>query len=282
MMALRSGRLYRLCRTLGQGLSLILAFASPLSLASGAVRGEATRESVTLFAAASTTNAVSEIVEQFNRQTGNKARAVFAASSTLAKQIVNGAPADLFLSANQRWMDYVVDKSALKAASVAPLLSNRLVLVVSARNSIDDEALPDVVGVETPLVKILGDSRLAIGDPAHVPAGIYAKAALESTGLWRAVAPRLAYSGNVRAALALVERGEAAAGIVYETDARLVSDIRRAGLFPEDSHPPIVYSLAITSNGDDAAVKAFHEFLRSPKSQEIFARHGFNEPASAK
>lgn len=282
MIALRSGSLCRICRATGRLLSLLVALVLPAGLTIGSAQGETTGKSVTLFAAASTTNAVSEIVEQFNRQTGNNARAVFAASSTLAKQIINGAPADLYLSANQRWMDYLLEKSAVEAASAAPLLSNRLVLVIGAENPIADQVLPDIVGRETPLEKILGDSRLAIGDPAHVPAGIYAKAALETAGLWAAVAPRLAYSGNVRAALALVERGEAAAGIVYETDARVVSDVRRAGVFPENSHPPIIYSLAVISQGEGSVVDDFHNFLRGPKAQEIFARHGFSEPAPAK
>lgn len=266
----------RMFRNLGAGLLLALSFY----LVHPTVEAEASDRPVTLFAAASTTNAVSEILKHYKLQTGNEARAVFAASSTLAKQIVNGAPADLFLSANQRWMDYLLDKTALDTASAAPLLSNRLVLVVSAANPIATEALPEVVGLETPLEKILGDSRLAIGDPAHVPAGIYAKAALVSSGLWDRVSAKLAYSGNVRAALALVERGEAAAGIVYETDARVVPDIRRAGVFPDGGHPPIVYSLAVTSDDQDAAVEAFHRFLRGSKSREIFARHGFREPVA--
>ena len=275
MRALRSGNLGQLRGAIYGFLSLLTA----CSLAQSAAQAETSGKSVTIFAAASTTNAVSEILELYSQQTGNKARAVFAASSTLARQIANGAPADLFLSANQRWMDYLLEKAAVDAKSAAPLLSNRLVLVVSASNPIASEALPDVVGAETPLQKLLGSSRLSIGDPAHVPAGIYAKAALKSEGLWEDVASKLAFSGNVRAALALVERGEAAAGIVYETDARVVPGIRRAGVFPESSHPQIVYSLAVTAEGQRAAAESFYSFLRSPQSREVFTRHGFSEPA---
>lgn len=274
---MRSGYLGRLRGAIYGFLSLLTA----CSLLQGVAQAETSGKPVTIFAAASTTNAVSEILELYRQQTGNKARAVFAASSTLARQIANGAPADLFLSANQRWMDYLLEKAAVDAKSAAPLLSNRLVLVLSASNPITGEALPDIVGAETPLEKLLGNSRLSIGDPAHVPAGIYAKAALKSEGLWEGVASKLAFSGNVRAALALVERGEAAAGIVYETDARVVSGVRRAGVFPESSHPRIVYSLAVTAGSERAAAESFYNFLHGPQSREVFARHGFSEPARA-
>ncbi|WP_282609350.1 molybdate ABC transporter substrate-binding protein [Pelagibius sp. Alg239-R121] len=233
---------------------------------------------VTLFAAASTTNAVTEIVQRYNAQNGPQVRTVFAASSTLAKQIANGAPADLFLSANQSWMDYLGEKSALKTGSEIPVLSNRLVLVTANGHSITEDLSPAVIERTLPLEKILGSSRLALGNPHHVPAGIYAKAALQNLDLWEPFKDKLAFSGSVRTALALVERGEAAAGIVYQTDALIASKLRVVGMFAEDSHPPIVYPLAIVANYGGRNTDAFYGFLQSPEALEVFERHGFSAP----
>lgn len=189
----------------------------------------------------------------------------FAGSSALARQIEQGAPADLFISADEAWMDTLERQGLLRPGTRADLLSNRLVLVApkgSAARGLAD----------------LGDGRLALADPDAVPAGKYAKAALEHLGQWQGVADRIASAENVRAALALVERGEAPLGIVYATDAMASGKVRVVLTFPADSHPPIVYPVAIlaaSSNPDAAALRAF---LASPEAQAIFARHGFRTP----
>ncbi len=227
-------------------------------------------EEVTIFAAASTTNAVTDLANAFARRDSIGVRPVFAASSTLAKQIAHGAPADLFLSASPAWMDYLAARDLLAPGSRIDLLSNRLVLIAPL-----DSALTLEVTRGFPLAEKLGRSRLAIGDPAHVPAGIYAKAALETLGVWDAVGPRAAAAANVRAALALVERGAAAAGIVYATDAALSRRVRVVAAFPPESHPPIVYPLARVAGRDGAAAKAFYDFLQGAEAAGIFRDHGF-------
>ncbi|TQV79353.1 molybdate ABC transporter substrate-binding protein [Denitrobaculum tricleocarpae] len=271
---------HRLCvRFSFRGLSLprialaifLAAFASP-----NEGRADSSVESVTLFAAASTTNALAEIVELYKDQSDTRVRTVFAASSTLSKQIVNGAPADLFLSANERWMEHLIDKAAVDPKSKRALFGNRLVLVVGPNNEAESGGQHQKLSPSLPLGEILGTSRLAIGDPAHVPAGIYAKAAMQSLDLWDDYSDKLAFSGNVRTALALVERGEAAAGIVYETDALILPKLGIVGTFPPGSHPPIIYPLAIVTDRHSKAVEDFYGFLAGPEAAKIFARHGFS------
>lgn len=245
----------------------------------GGTNGAAYAETITFFAAASTTDAVTEAVKRYKELHGGDVRTVFAASSTLATQIALGAPADLFLSANQHWMEYLSSKSVIEPDSSVTLLNNRLVLVAGASNPALTAGPPEVLGKSLPLDRILGDSRLAIGDPAHVPAGIYAKAALESLGLWSGYKDRLAFSGNVRNVLLLVQRGEAAAGIVYETDAGIVPELRVVGIFPADSHPPIVYPLAIVADRTSKDVEAFYRFLLDAEAREIFTHYGFTAAA---
>ncbi len=242
---------------------------------------KASTDSVTFFAAASATNALTEIVELYKTQSETRVRTVFAASSTLAKQIANGAPADLFLSANQLWMEHLIVKEAVDRDSARNLLGNRLVMIVGPENPAVDR-LPSFLEPSLPLEEILGASRLAIGDPAHVPAGIYARAALQSLGLWDASLKNLAFSGNVRTTLALVERGEAAAGIVYETDALILPELKIAGIFPPNSHPSIVYPLAMVNPERSKAVEDFFGFLFSPEASQVFLRHGFSAPDASK
>lgn len=229
-----------------------------------------TEQPVTIFAAASTTTAINEIAAVYEDLGLGAVRPVFAASSTLAKQIARGAPADLFLSANVAWMDYLEERDHLVASSRGDLLGNRLVLIALKERplSIDIEAGFDLAGV-------LGGGRLAMGDPEHVPAGIYAKAALETLDAWDGLNGHTAHTANVRAAMALVERGAAAAGIVYASDAAISSKVATVGSFPSHSHPPIVYPLAIVTDQTRRAVTAFRDFLRGPEAQEIFARSGF-------
>ncbi len=248
--------------------------AGLLALAAGATpRAE---DPVMLFAAASTTDAITAVARAFEARGGAAVRCVFAASSTLAQQIARGAPADLFLSANSAWMDELARRGAIEAETRADLLGNVLVLIAPR-----DSPLELAIGPGFALAEALAERRLAMGDPAHVPAGIYAKAALEHLGVWPQVGERAAFLGDVRAALALVDRGEAAAGIVYASDGRISPRVRVVDRFPADSHPPIVYPLAVVSGRRRPAVMALHAFLRGPEAAAIFRAHGFTVPAAA-
>lgn len=226
-------------------------------------------DTTTLFAAASTTDAMTEVLALFTERTGTAVTPSYASSSTLAKQIEQGAPAEVFVSANPKWMDYLADTGLLVDGSRADLLGNSLVLIAPA-----DSAVTTVdVAAGLDLAALLGGDRLSVGDPDHVPAGIYAKQALESLGLWAVAEPALARANDVRAALALVERGEAPFGIVYSTDAAAFGGVKIVGTFPADSHPPITYPVAAVK--DTPAARALLEFLQGPEADAIFARHGF-------
>lgn len=254
-----------------------LAFAQPAAVQEAAAQEAAAQETgqpVTLFAAASATDAVNEVAEAYAEKTGGSIRPVVAASSTLARQIAQGAPADLFLSANVKWMDYLADERVIQPDSEVPLLSNRLVLIAPADSTLRLRLTP-----ELDLARLLGDGRLAVGDTNHVPAGLYAKQALEALGLWDQVKDKLAQASNVRAALALVDRGEAAAGIVYETDAAISPRVRIVDSFPAAVTPKIVYPLAIVAGHDSPAVRAVYDFLQSAEATAIFSKHGFTRPA---
>jgi molybdate transport system substrate-binding protein len=224
----------------------------------------------TLFAAASTTEAVTAVAATFAATGHSTLRPVFAASSTLAQQIVRGAPADLYLSANGAWMDFLAARGAIDAESRIDLLSNRLVLIAPAESPLSLSIAPgfDLAGA-------LGDRRLAMGEPSHVPAGTYAKTALQTLGVWPQIEPKAAYMADVRAALALVERREAAAGIVYATDAAASRKVRIVDTFPADSHPPITYPLAIIAGRRNPDTIELYEYLRSADAQAIFRAHGF-------
>lgn len=244
----------------------IAVVAPGLSAAAGADDAA----TVTIFAAASTTNAVNEISALYEAAGRATVRPVYAASSTLAKQIARGAPADLFLSANTAWMDLLAEQAALEPGSSRTLLGNELVLVAPSDSTLSLDVKPGFA-----LAAALGRGRLAIGDPAHVPVGIYAKAALEALGVWGEVEGKTAVTANVRAALALVESGAAAAGIVYASDAKVSERIRLVGRFPPDSHPAIGYPLALVAGRDSPTVRAFYDFLQGPEAAAVFARHGF-------
>jgi molybdate transport system substrate-binding protein len=260
--------------------------ALALSLALGVCEGPARADEVTVFAAASTTSALEDLAERYMAAGGERVRTVFAASSTLAKQIAQGAPADLFLSANPAWMDYLVERGTVEPESRVDLLGNRLVLIVPRNDGAagDDlgelgaAKLADVLPAEGP-----SDKPVAMADPAHVPAGLYGKAALEALGLWQRLAGQAVRTANVRAALALVDRGEAAAAVVYATDAAFSPQVRIAGRFPDGSHPPIVYPLAMIAGRTSDAVARFYGYLLSEEAAEVFRAHGFQvppEPAS--
>lgn len=194
----------------------------------------------------------------------------FAASSALARQIEAGAKADLFISADEEWMDYVQAKTLLRPGTRARLTENRLVLIAPRSSKAQLSIAPGF-----PLARALGNGRLAMADPAAVPAGRYGKAALEKLGVWRTVASRIAPAENVRAALALVERGAAPLGVVYATDARASAKVRVIGVFPASSHPPIAYPIALLKTSTHAQAEAFRRFLLSREGRAILARRGF-------
>jgi len=224
---------------------------------------------VLIFAAASLQNVIDDLAAPCKHATGVSYKASFAASSTLAKQIDQGAPAEIFISADLDWMDEVAKHGMIQAASRVNLLGNDLVLVAPAKSNITLH-----IGPGFPLAAALGSGRLAIGDPAAVPAGIYAKAALTSLGVWNDVANRLAPAENVRAALLLVSRGETPLGIVYRTDGRVEPGVRIVDVFPDSSHPPIVYPAALTTHASANAKKVL-DYLRGPEARALFERQGF-------
>lgn len=232
--------------------------------------GQAQDTTITVYAAASMKNAIDDINAAFTKATGIKAVASLAASSALAKQIEQGAPADVFASADLEWMDYVANKNLIKKDTRTNLLGNKLVLIAPK-----DSKLSDVkIGQGFDIAKLAGDGRIAVADVRAVPAGKYAKAALEKLGGWAAAEPKLAAAENVRAALALVGRGEAPLGIVYETDAKVDPNVKIVGRFPDGSHPAIVYPVALTANAKPEAAK-YLAFLRSATALVFFERYGF-------
>ncbi|HEX8166595.1 MAG TPA: molybdate ABC transporter substrate-binding protein [Beijerinckiaceae bacterium] len=240
----------------------LLALVLPVSL------GAQTAD-VTVFAAASVKNALDIIAEDFRRETGKRVAVSYGASSALARQIEQGAPADIFISADLDWMDYLERRNFISRETRHNLLGNSIVLIAPA-----DQAKPVELKAGT-LTKALGDGRLAVANVAAVPAGKYGKAALENLGLWTEVSDRLAQAENVRAALAFVSRGEAPLGIAYETDARADPKVAIVARFPATSHPPIVYPVAVTSGARSPFVLRFLDALRNRESAAIFAREGF-------
>jgi molybdate transport system substrate-binding protein len=229
-------------------------------------------DTLTVFAAASTTNAVTEIGGIFSKRYPVKVRTSFASSSTLAKQIENGAPANLYISANVKWMDYLEKKELIENSSRIDLLGNRLVLIVP----VDSKVSRVQIAPGFDLLSIIAKSRLAMGDPDHVPAGLYGKQALAQLGVWSAVEKQVARAKDVRAALALVERGEAPIGLVYATDAAITAKVKVVGTFPQTSHRPIVYPAAVVAGGRTAAADRFMALLRSPQAAAVFEKYGFS------
>ncbi|HEX4160247.1 MAG TPA: molybdate ABC transporter substrate-binding protein [Rhizomicrobium sp.] len=228
---------------------------------------------ITIYAAASLTNALQDVDAAYTQRAGVAVAESFASSSTLARQIEAGAPAQIFISADTKWMDYLVRKHLI--ATQVVLLGNALALIAPAEAAVSAQGIDS--GFDWP--KFLGaDGRLAVGDPDHVPAGIYAKEALQHLGAWKLIEPRLARAEDVRGALALVERGDAPLGIVYVTDARVSAKVKIVGVFPESTHAPIVYPAAIVKGADTPPVEDYYHFLRSPDAHTIFARYGFATP----
>jgi molybdate transport system substrate-binding protein len=248
-----------------------LRMARPVLLCLALLPLGAAAQPVTVFAAASLSDALGDVARLWREAGHDPTRFSFAASSTLARQIEQGAPADLFASADERWMDELAQRGLIAEGTRKDLLGNSLVLIVPASHSREIELRQgaDLAGLLGP------DGRLAVGDPAHVPAGLYAEQALRNLGLWSQVSARLARAEDVRAALLLVERGECPAGIVYATDAKASPAVRIAGVFPASTHQPIVYPFALTKSGDKPEARAFLSFLQSSKAREVFVHRGF-------
>ncbi|CCV30289.1 TPA: molybdate ABC transporter substrate-binding protein [Yersinia enterocolitica] len=226
---------------------------------------------MTVFAAASLTNALQDVAAQYKKEKQVDVVASYASSSTLARQIEQGAPADLFISADQQWMDYAIDKQQMVANTRYTLLGNELVLIAPK----DSKITKVEIDKKTDWKKLLEGGRLAVGDPDHVPAGIYAKESLENLGAWATLAPEMARANNVRSAMALVERAEAPLGIVYGSDAIASDKVKVVGVFPEASHKPVEYPMAIVKGHENPTVTAFYDYLKSPAAAVIFEKYGF-------
>lgn len=222
-----------------------------------------------VFGASSLTNVLDELDQAYTAKTKVPVKGSYAASSALAKQIEQGAPADLFFSADTDWVDYLDKKMLLKAGTRKDVVTNRLVLIAPV-----DSKIKVKIGPHFDLAGAIGDSKLATGDPDSVPVGKYAAAALTKLGVWDAVAPKVARAENVRAALAFVARGEAVLGIVYETDAKAEPKVRVVDVFPADTHPPITYPVALTVNAQPGAEK-FEAFITGSDAKKIFRKYGF-------
>jgi molybdate transport system substrate-binding protein len=224
---------------------------------------------VTVFAAASLTDAVTEVSAAFTQETGAAVKTSFAASSTLARQIEAGAPATVFFAADEAWMDYLQTRKLLAPGSRRDVLANQLVLVAP----VDSTAKVRISSGQA-LLQALGGARVATGDPDSVPAGKYAKAALISLGAWEQIQARLVRAEDVRSALAFVARGEAPFGIVYLTDAKIEKRVKLLDVFPQDAYPPIRYPIAMTA-GAGAAASRYIDFVTGPRSAAIFQKYGF-------
>jgi molybdate transport system substrate-binding protein len=231
-------------------------------------------QGLTVMAAASLTDAMRDIGTQWEAAGHPKLTLSFGSSSTLARQIEQGAPANVFASADELWMDYLAKRDVIAADTRINLLNNDLVLVVPAGQPRQVTIAP---GLD--MVALLGPGgRLAVGDPAHVPVGLYARQALQKLGLWDSIEPRLARTEDVRAALRFVERGEAPLGIVYATDAAVSKGVAIAGIFPPDSYDRITYPFAVIKSGDNLEARALMAFMASKPARDMFLRRGFKVP----
>jgi molybdate transport system substrate-binding protein len=237
----------------------------------GRAAAQAPRADLLVFAAASLKNALDDINGQLERAAGRKTTTSYAASPALARQIEAGAPADVFISADLDWMDYLAQKSLIKLETRTNLVGNAIVLIAPKTSAVELAIAPNF-----PLAQALGDGRLSMADPVSVPAGKYGKASLEALGVWATVATRIAPAENVRAALLLVSRGETPLGIVYETDAAVDPNVRIVGKFPSSTHPPIVYPIALTRGSTHPAAADYVAFLKSAAARPAFRKQGFS------
>ncbi len=247
---------------------LFVVLAGWCTVAAGAPAPAA--ESVLVFAASSTEGAIGEVAELYRARTGVRVVGAYGSSGALARQIESGAPADIVIAADQGWADYLDRRGRLLPGARTVLLHNRLVLIAPATSRLALAIAPGFA-----LRPALGDGRLAIADPAHAPAGAYAREALTRLGVWESVADRLAPVDNVRAVVALIERGEAPAGIAYATDAAITARVRVVAAFPPETHAPIAYPLAIVAGRDRPPVRAFFDFLQSAPARAVYLRLGF-------
>ena len=250
----------------------VFAILLGLSFLAGLNAGARAAGGVTVFAAASLTNSLNEVGALFTQKYKTSFTPSYLSSSTLAKQIENGAPANVFLSADLKWMDYLADKKLIAPATRSNLLGNKLVLIAPATSKIKKVDIAKGFN----LAGLLAGGKLAMGDPAHVPAGIYGKQALETLGAWKSVEGSVARASNVREALLLVERGEAPLGIVYATDAAISKKVKVVGVFPENTHPPIVYPAGLVVGHETPEAVQFLAFLMTPQARAVFKKYGFS------
>jgi molybdate transport system substrate-binding protein len=249
--------------------AVALAAFAPVAGQSARAEETAAKAPVIVFAAASLKNALDEISTSWEQESGQSLKTSYAASSALAKQMEQDAPAEIFISADLDWMNYVEGKNLIKADTRSNLLGNKLVLVAPKSSEVSLELKP---GVD--LAKALGDGRLAVGNVDSVPAGKYGKAALTTLGAWEGVSNKLAQAESVRAALLLVSRGEAPLGIVYQSDAAADASVKIVATFPADSHPAIIYPIALTVKASPAAASFLH-YVKSLKAIPAFEKQGF-------
>jgi len=251
----------KICRP-GMTLWLLL-----FGLASSAAQTD--KPAIIVFAAASLTNALQEVGDGFTKDSSIPVKFSFAASSALARQIENGAPADVFFSADLEWMDYLQSRTLIQIPTRHDVLANQLVLVAPA-----DSKIVLKIGPHFALAKTLGTGRLATGDPDSVPVGRYAREALTKLGVWNEVEARLVRADSVRSALAFVDRGEASLGIVYATDAQIDHKVRVVDAFPDNTHVPIIYPIALTAMAKPDAIKLI-DYVRGPVGEATFKKYGF-------
>lgn len=254
---------------LGAVRSMLIAAVAALT-APWSVAAHAQGRDLLVFGAASLKNALDDADAQYQRDAGHKIVVSYGASSTLAKQIENGAPADIFISADLDWMNYVAQHELIKPETRFNLLGNKLVLIAPA-----DSGIALTIAPNFPLAQTLGNDRLAMADPSAVPAGKYGKAALEALGVWSSVSSKIAPAQDVRATLLLVARGEAPLGIVYQTDAAADKGVKIVGAFPESTHPPVIYPIAVTAASTNPGAAAYIGFLKSPSARPAFEKQGF-------
>ena len=240
-------------------------------LAFGLSAMAAQADEVFVFAAASLTNALNEVGQSFTAKTGHTVKASYAASSALARQVEQGSPANVFASADLKWMDYLSERKLVNPSTRFNLLGNTLVLVAPADSKLGKVELTPA----TDVAALAGDGRIATGNPDSVPVGLYFKQAMERAGQWQNVAAKVASADSVRAALAFVERGEAPLGVVYATDAAVSSKVKVVGTFPDTMHDPIVYPFALVAGGETPAARALLDHIRTPEAKGVFAKYGF-------
>lgn len=260
-----------------RGLVLGLLFASAFSFSAHAEKPAAATSAasatVTTFAAASLTNAFQDVSKAYEAKGNAPIKFSFAASSDLARQIEAGAPANIFASADLKWMDYLEQRGLIVDSSRATPIGNELVLIAPTSSDAKEVTIDKSLDLD----KLLGpNGKLVTGLTDSVPVGIYTKTALTNLGLWEQARPRIVGAASVRAALSLVERGEAPYGVVYATDAAVTKNVKVVGTFPAGSHPPVQYPFALVKGHDTAEAKAFFEFLLGPEAREIYKKYGFS------